>query len=100
MQLTAQTMCLEEMFSTDIPEGAIFYGETRRRECIKITEELKLEVKDMVEEMRQYYVRRYTPQVKNSKRCNSCSLKDICLPKIGKTDSVKHYVAQALEDTR
>ncbi len=100
LQLTAQTMCLEEMFSTDIPEGAIFYGETRRRECIKITEELKLEVKDMVEEMRQYYVRRYTPQVKNSKRCNSCSLKDICLPKIGKTDSVKHYVAQALEDTR
>lgn len=100
LQLTAQTMCLEEMFSTDIPEGAIFYGETRRRECIKITEELKLEVKNMVEEMRQYYVRRYTPQVKNSKRCNSCSLKDICLPRIGKADSVKHYVTQALEDTQ
>ena len=31
-QLAAQAMCLEEMFSTTVPEGALFYGETRRRE--------------------------------------------------------------------
>lgn len=34
LQLTAQAMCLEEMFSTHIDEGAIFYGETRRREQV------------------------------------------------------------------
>lgn len=100
LQLTAQVMCLEEMFSTDIQEGALFYGETRRRECIKITEEIRLEVRDMVKEMHQYYARRYTPQVKFSKRCNACSLKDICLPKLGKISSVKSYIAQALEDER
>ena len=33
LQLAAQAMCLEEMFSTEIPEGAVFYGETRRRLC-------------------------------------------------------------------
>ena len=32
LQLTAQAMCLEEMFSTKIERGALFYGETRRRE--------------------------------------------------------------------
>ena len=31
LQLTVQALCLEEMFSTDISEGALFYGETRRR---------------------------------------------------------------------
>ena len=98
MQLTAQAMCLEEMFSSDIQEGALFYGETRRREPVKITEELRIQVKDIVKEMHQYYERRYTPQVKYSKRCNSCSLKNICMPKLGKTSSVKSYVAQALED--
>ncbi len=98
LQLTAQAMCLEEMFSSDIQEGALFYGETRRREPVKITEELRIQVKDIVKEMHQYYERRYTPQVKYSKRCNSCSLKNICMPKLGKTSSVKSYVAQALED--
>ena len=98
LQLTAQAMCLEEMFSSDIQEGELFYGETRRREPVKITEELRIQVKDIVKEMHQYYERRYTPQVKYSKRCNSCSLKNICMPKLGKTSSVKSYVAQALED--
>ena len=35
LQLMAQALCLEEMFSASIPEGAIFYGETRRREIVK-----------------------------------------------------------------
>lgn len=98
LQLTAQTMCLEEMFSTRISEGALFYGETRRREPIKITEELRGRVEETVKEMHQYFERKYTPRVKSSRRCNACSLKDICMPKIGKAFSVKNYVEQALED--
>ena len=48
-------MCLEEMFSTQISEGALFYGETRRRERILITQELRTEVENMFKEMHQYY---------------------------------------------
>lgn len=98
LQLTAQVMCLEEMFSADIPEGALFYGETRRREEVLITEELKQRVRSMVTEMHQYYNRKYTPKVKYGKYCNACSLKDICMPKLGKAVSVKKYMDQALED--
>lgn len=98
LQLTAQALCLEEMFSTRIPEGAIFYGETRRRELVEITEELKEEVRSMFLEMHQYYERKYTPKVKYSKSCNACSLKDICLPKLGKGSSVKTYISQMLKE--
>lgn len=98
LQLTAQVMCLEEMFSAEIPEGALFYGETRRREPVKITAELKKQVEDMVAEMHQYYDRKYTPKVKYSKRCGSCSLKDICMPKMEKVISVKKYLTQTLGD--
>ena len=98
LQLAAQVMCLEEMFSAVIPEGAIFYGETRRREAVEITNDLKNRVRDMFQEMHQYYERRYTPKVKWSKRCNGCSLKDICLPKLGNTVSAKEYVKRALEE--
>lgn len=85
LQLIAQAMCLEEMFSTKIAEGAIFYGETRRRQPIVFTDELRDEVKKIFGEMHDYYDRNYTPKVKTSKGCVSCSLKDICMPKIDKS---------------
>ena len=98
LQLAAQVMCLEEMFSTTISEGALYFGETRRRENITFSQELRDEVKEIFQEMHQYYERGYTPKVKKSKACNSCSLKEICLPKLEKTISVSDYIAQALKE--
>ena len=98
LQLTAQALCLEEMFSAEVLEGAVFYGETRRRETVEITETLRLEVKQMLQEMHGYYSRRYTPRVKYSRSCSACSLKEICLPKLGKAGSVKAYLCQRLEE--
>ncbi|MBV9199822.1 MAG: CRISPR-associated protein Cas4, partial [Alphaproteobacteria bacterium] len=40
VQLCAQALCLEEMFATDIEEGALFYGKTRRRTLIAFDGEL------------------------------------------------------------
>lgn len=98
LQLTAQAMCLEEMFSTTIEEGAIFYGETRRREEVIFTKELREEVEKMLKEMHQYYERGYTPKVRKNKTCNSCSLKDICIPNLEKTSLVSNYIAKSLEE--
>ena len=97
LQLMAQAMCLEEMFSTKITEGAIFYGETRRRKPIVFTDELRDEVKKIFGEMHDYYDRNYTPKVKTSKRCVSCSLKDICMPKMARDyTSVDAYLNKNL----
>lgn len=98
LQLVAQALCLEEMFSTNIQEGALFYGKTRRREVLEITEDLRQEVRGMFREMHQYFERKYTPKVKYSKACNACSLKEICLPKLGKSGSVKTYIEQMLKE--
>ena len=100
LQLTAQTMCLEEMFSTRIEEGAIFYGETRRREQVYFSSELREEVENMFSEMHEYYKKNYTPKVKKTKACQSCSLKNLCLPKLEKTVSVKKYMSQIFEGDR
>ncbi len=98
LQLAAQAMCLEEMFSTQIMEGALFYGETKRREVVEITEALRREVKETFLEMHQYYERKYTPKVKMSKGCNRCSLKEICMPRLEKTISVKKYISQVFQE--
>lgn len=98
LQLTAQAMCLEEMLSADIKKGCIFYGETRRREEVDFSEELRSKVKKSFDEMHQLYEKRYTPKVKWSKSCNACSLKDICLPRLGKIASVKEYIHKTIAE--
>ena len=82
LQLCAQAMCLEEMLCCDIPEGALYYGETRRRETVKLTGELRQEVRDCLAEMHALYQRGHTPRVKPTKACNACSLKELCLPRL------------------
>lgn len=99
LQLCGQALCLEEMLCCDIPEGALYYGETRRRVTIPFTEELRQEVRKSLQEMHQYDQRGYTPKVKPTKSCNACSLKEICLPGLLRTKSgVADYLAQALEE--
>lgn len=95
LQLTAQALCLEEMLACTIPEGAIFYGETRRRLRVSIDDTLRQRVMDSFEEMHRLFERRYTPRVKPSKACNACSLKEVCLPKLMRTCSVDTYLRSA-----
>ncbi|MDO5400914.1 MAG: CRISPR-associated protein Cas4 [Eubacteriales bacterium] len=99
LQLCAQAMCLEQMLCCTIPEGAIFYEQTRRREPIAFTGELRREVQAALEEMHGYLQRGYTPRVKPTKSCNACSLKDLCLPKMLRAKSAKSYLNSHLEDT-
>ncbi len=79
-QLCAQAICLEEMLLTTIPKGYIFYAQTRRRIEVVFTDELRTLVTGAADEMHAYFRRGYTPRVKPSKACRSCSLADICLP--------------------
>lgn len=96
LQLTAQALCLEEMLSACIEKGAVYYGEIRRRQEVLFTEELRERVRSSFEEMHNLYARQYTPKVKWSKACNACSLKDICLPRLGKIRTVKDYICGIL----
>ena len=98
MQLCAQAMCLEGMFVCQIPEGSLFYGETRRRQKVAFTQELRSRVESMAAEMREYYARRHTPSAKPSKACNACSLKDVCLPKLTKREPVSAYIHAHIGD--
>lgn len=97
LQLVAQTICLEEMMGVDISEGAIFYFETRHREIIEITSDLREKIKQIVAEMNQYYQRKYTPRVRKTKKCRACSLKDICLPELIKCEPASSYLERMMK---
>lgn len=97
LQLCGQAMCLEEMLCCDIPEGALYYGEPRRRTAVTFTPELRGEVQTLLEEMHTLYARGHTPKVKPAKGCNACSLKELCLPRLMKNKSVSAYLRRGME---
>ena len=97
LQLCAQAMCLEEMLCTAVPDGALYYGEPRRRTEVDFTPELRQEVRALLEEMHALYARGNTPKVKPTKGCNACSLKGLCLPKLMRSKSVSAYLRGAME---
>jgi CRISPR-associated exonuclease Cas4 len=92
-QLCAQAICLEEMLAVHIPQGSLFYGETRRRVAVDLTGELRELVSGMAAEMHAYFERGYTPRVKPSKACKACSLAEVCLPSLqGKVMPASKYI--------
>ena len=98
LQLCGQAMCLEEMLLCAIPEGSLYYGETRRRERVVFSPELRGRVEALLGEMQGYMDRGYTPKAKMTKGCNACSLKALCLPKLSKSMSVDDYLRQAAKE--
>lgn len=96
LQLTAQAICLEEMLGATIEEAALYYHEVRRRQAVRITNELRDKVQVIVQQMQRYYERRHTPKVRTGKHCSQCSLKNICLPELDQKESVQSYVKRML----
>jgi CRISPR-associated exonuclease Cas4 len=52
----------------------------------------------MADEMHNYFSRGYTPKVKPSKACRSCSLAEVCLPGLEeKVVAASKYIQQQIE---
>jgi CRISPR-associated exonuclease Cas4 len=97
VQLCAQCICLEEMYSISISYGYLYYGETRHRHEVEFTEELRLKVKDYCNRMHELYNSEKTPPPVYKPHCNKCSLINVCLPKkIANNMSVNEYLNDLL----
>lgn len=94
LQLCTQAFCLEEMLQTEIWEGYLYYGENRRRSRVEFTDSLRNEVVKAAREMHDLFRRGYTPHVKPAKKCKSCSLENLCVPRLQKAGKVRSYIEQ------
>jgi len=85
VQLCAQAVCLEEMSGQAVPNGAIYYHATRTRREIAITDDLRSEMIETVARVRELLSQDSLPEPPEEKRCQRCSLRELCLP-----DIIKH----------
>jgi len=98
VQLCAQALCLEEMHGVPVPEGALFYGEVRRRHPVVFDAELRSLTAQTILACRAIVQTKITPKaIYKSKKCNACSLIDQCHPK-GFRKSAAAWLAEQLNE--
>jgi len=84
IQLAAQAMCLEGMTGQHVNEGALYYATSRRRRVVPITAQLRADVVQTAEAIRQMLASGTLPPPLGGeqavRRCKACSLQDRCQP--------------------
>ncbi|MGI8961771.1 MAG: CRISPR-associated protein Cas4 [Bryobacteraceae bacterium] len=99
VQLCAQALCLEEMLSAAVPEGAVYDGKTKRRQQVVFDSSLRTLVATLALRMHALFKAGSTPCPVLTKACQSCSLHDRCLPEtLGITTTVQSYYRRFLQE--
>lgn len=81
LQMVAQAVCLEEMFAANIERGFLYYAGSKERVSIELNQDIRNRLDITIDEISEYlkmpnYI---APVIK--KRCNGCSVKEICEPR-------------------
>ncbi len=98
VQLCAQAICLEEMFGATVPEGALFYGATRRRQSVRFDGELRALTSEIAAAARAMIASGRTPPPVRTPACRRCSLEALCQPaRLEKPPRVAGWLAAQLE---
>lgn len=98
LQLCAQALCLEEMFACDIPQGALFYGQTRRRSVVHFDDDLRALTLSVAQAVRACRDSGALPRPGYAPdRCDRCSLLQECRPKIAaRSQNVGRWLQRAI----
>ncbi|OIP22243.1 CRISPR-associated protein Cas4 [bacterium CG2_30_54_10] len=98
VQLCAQALCLEEMMSTPVPKGALYYGNPHQRCEVSIDQGLRDETARLLIRLRELAAGAAKPSGRFDRKCESCSLVDQCIPKMAKSPrSARKYLESLFE---
>lgn len=84
IQLAAQGLCLQSMTGKTVNGGAIYYATSKRRRVVEITDQLRADVAQTADTIRQMLASGELPPPlvaeQAAKRCKACSLLERCQP--------------------
>lgn len=100
VQLCAQAICLEDMFGRSVPEGALFYGQTRKRHIVTFTETLRDLTRRTARAASAMVDNGETPPPVYTPGCRRCSLAEVCRPMpLQKPPIVRDWLQSQLSDS-
>jgi len=82
MQLCAQAICLEEMYSTTVEQGALYFIDAKRRDTVVFAPDLRAETKQAAQCLKEILAGEMVPAACFSPKCRKCSLLEYCAPQI------------------
>jgi len=87
------------MLNTAVPEGAMFYGTPRRRQAVAIDADLRAQTERAAQRLHELFDGGKTPPATYEKRCERCSLLDLCMPRQSQgRASARRYVAEIVRE--
>ena len=99
VQLCAQAICLEEMFGGEVAEGALFYGQTRRRQTVAFDAALRALTAETAAAARANIAAERTPAPVRTPACRRCSLEDLCQPaRLERPPHIARWLAAQVAD--
>ncbi len=97
VQLCAQALCLEEMFSVPVNEGAVYDGSAKRRQIVAFDSSLRRQVESLAAQMHALFQAGVTPPPVFKSACGKCSLYELCQPeRLANPRPVESYLRQML----
>ena len=88
VQLCAQALCLEEMFQCPVEQGAVFHAASKRRRRVEFDTALRSRTQQAVADLRSLLASQSVPPALYIEgRCEECSLYEICLPRLTRTEA-------------
>ncbi len=99
IQICAQALCLEEMLGATIRTGALYYGSQHRRVDVFFDEQLRKTTKETAARLHTLLASNRTPKAVYRKKCDNCSLLEICMPKtVKRQGSVAEYIEEGIQE--
>lgn len=80
VQLCAQAMCLEEMWTASIPEGVLYYDGSHRRVTVSLDAQLRAATEAAIRELHRILFLRVVPAPEPGPKCRKCAQLPLCLP--------------------
>jgi len=81
VQLCAQALCLEEMTGQPVPQGALFYAQTKRRVVVPFDPDLRALTEATATVLAAVFSSSQTPPpTPHKSHCRACSLQELCRP--------------------
>ena len=81
LQLAGYCLLLESHLEEPVREGAIYLYETDQRMHIRITDNLRAEVREQLSAMRSLEPDEVPPIIENPRKCDGCSTRSYCMPR-------------------
>lgn len=100
MQVFAQKVCVDYVFKTKA-SAYLYYADVKKRVPLafdELYEEFQRDLQSIIEQMDGYMKRNEIPPIKKGQKCDGCSFKDVCMPKIKAPNSIKAEIYKSLEE--